>query len=182
MEKKRRHESHKLYRGKLRVVGGQSLLPKRIEAAMTADQLRANQLRAKLEAACQDLWWSSESDYPVEAVWRSPNTAVTNTANTDTDEPIAIPIVRQLFNYANEIEIRLVEVEDFFERATTPKSWHTPADKDQLSRLRQLKTLLTSALSRLQVYRCGNVEISVYVLGYTPDKTIAGVKTLLIET
>ena len=26
--------------------------------------------KAQLEAACDDLWWSSESDYPVEVVWK----------------------------------------------------------------------------------------------------------------
>ena len=141
--------------------------------AMTDDELKA-----KLEAACEDLWWSSESDYPVKPVWRE--------ESADADAPIATAAVRQMFDYASEVDVEVVDIEDFFERATAPKSWHTDEDKAQRDRLQQLKTFLTESLIHLQVYRCGEVEISVYVLGYTGgstgDRHIAGVKTILVET
>ncbi len=137
------------------------------------DEFNADELRTSLEAACDDLWWSSESDYPVEVVWESVALA---------DRSIEQSVVRELFDHAEDTEIEIVDVEDFFERATAIKSWHTDEDEVQIARLRSLKTLLTDSLTHLQVYRCGAVEIKVYVLGNAPNNIIAGVKTILIET
>ena len=144
---------------------------------MTADDMTADELRAHLEAACEDLWWSSESDYPVRPVWQP-----FDAHDADLDSPIEASVVRQRFDCPADAAVQIAEVEGFFERATTPKSWHTEEDKVQCDRLQQLKTFLTDTLTHLQVYRCGEVEISVFVLGYTPDGDIAGVKTILVET
>lgn len=136
--------------------------------------MTADDLKAQLEAACDDLWWSSESDYPVEMVW-IPATEVPT-------EAIEASAVRKLFSRAEDAAIEVISIEAFFERATAPKSWHTEADKVQMNRLQALKALLTDSLSNLQVYRWGEVEIRVYVLGNAPDSAIAGVKTTLVET
>lgn len=129
-------------------------------------------LKERLEDACKDLWWSSEADYPVKVVWQ-PNFV------GDTD-PTAIDQWVSSFNEKKEIE--KVDLNSFFERATTPKSWHTKADKVQLSRLKRLRELLTAELASLQVYRCGEVEIAAYVLGYSTDGVLSGVQTVLVET
>lgn len=129
-------------------------------------------LKAQLEAACNDLWWSSESDYPVEVVWFA---APAESADENRES-----LVRELVGCEGELEA--VRVEDFFARAIAPKSWHTDEDKAQISQLQQLKTLLRSALSDPKAYRCGEVEVSVYVVGHTPDGSIAGVKTTVVET
>ncbi|MEL7331999.1 MAG: nuclease A inhibitor family protein, partial [Cyanobacteria bacterium J06560_2] len=75
-----------------------------------------------------------------------------------------------------------VDVDAFFKRSLIPKSWHTTEDKAQLAQLQQLKVLLTESLQHLRVYRYGEVDISVYILGVTPEGKIAGVKTRLVET
>ncbi len=137
----------------------------------------ANTLKSKLKTACNDLWWSSESDYPVKVVW---NPAAPEGASTDS--PVAASAVREMFDCADDVDVQIVDIEDFFERATAPKSWHTQEDREECDRLQQLKALLTNELKHLQVYRCGEVEISVFVLGYTPSGDIAGVKTILVET
>ncbi len=129
-------------------------------------------LKAQLKAACHDLWWGSESDYPVEVVW-----FVAPAESADENQEF---LVRELTSC--EGELVAVGVEDFFDRAIAPKSWHTAEDKAQISQLQQLKALLQSALSNLKVYRCGEVEVSVYVVGYAPDGSIAGVTTTVVET
>lgn len=129
----------------------------------------ANNLKAQLEAATENLWWSSESDYPVDVVWQP---------HAETNEAA----VRQLAGCDQNAQIQIVDVEDFFERATTPKSWHTPEEKAQLTQLNALKALLIDSLTHLQVYRCGTVEVTVYVIGTAPDGIMAGVTTTLIET
>lgn len=140
----------------------------------------ANDLRAQLEAVTEDLWWSSENDYPVKVVWQS--------AEVSAEIPAEIPAeinevtVRRLAGCNENAQIQIVDVEDFFKRATTPESWHTPEDKAQLTQLKALKSLLVDSLTHLQVYRCGAVEITAYVIGTAPDGSIAGVTTTLIET
>ena len=132
----------------------------------------ANDLKAQLEAATEGLWWSSESDYPVKVVW----------------QPAEIPAeinratVRRLAGCNEDAQIQVVDIEDFFKRATTPESWHTPEDKAQLTQLKALKSLLIDSLTHLQVYRCGAAEITAYVIGTAPDGSIAGVTTTLVET
>ncbi|MGB3297665.1 MAG: nuclease A inhibitor family protein [Phormidesmis sp.] len=133
----------------------------------------ANNLKAQLEAATKNLWWSSESDYPIKVVWQ-PSAAVS--------APINEATARQLAGCDQKEPIRVVAIEDFFERATAPKSWHTSVEKAQLAQLKALKDLLLNSLADLQVYRYGEIEITVYIIGTAPDGTVAGVTTTLIET
>ncbi|MGB7247991.1 MAG: nuclease A inhibitor family protein [Phormidesmis sp.] len=137
-------------------------------------------LKAQLEAICEDLWWSSEADYPVEVVWQ-PATAIATSADHSIEEQI-YQWVDQKEPRQKQRAIEISSLEDIFGQATTPKSWHTAEDKVQLSKLHALKSLLTSALNSPQVYRCGEIEIAAYALGVAFDGTLAGVRTTLVET
>ena len=129
---------------------------------------------AQLENACDDLWWSSESDYPVEVVWQS---------EIEINSESAAGVIEQWVSAQHpEDKIETVDLSDFFERAIAPKSWHTEEDKAQLLRLKELRDLLVAKLPALQVYRCGEVEIKVYVLGCADNKVLAGIQTTVVET
>lgn len=157
---------------------------------MMADNDLVNNLRAQLEAACKDLWWSSESDYPVEVVWQEvvwqpANVSLTTevfTGGTDFTEATDDQIRRWVASCEPNNSITTVSLADFFKLATTPQSWHTAEDNAQRSQLQQLKDLLEATLTRLQVYRCGEIEVNAYILGVTSQGTLAGVKTTLVET
>lgn len=132
-------------------------------------------VKAQLEMACEDLWWSSESDYPVEVVWQ-PDVEMHN-------ETISEMMDTWIGEHHLEDKIEKIELNNFFERAIAPRSWHTNEDKVQLRRLQQLKDLLMAELSELQVYRCGEVEVIAYVLGYYLEGgVLSGVRTTIIET
>ena len=141
-------------------------------------------LKDQLEAACDDLWWSSEADYPVEMVWLPAPQGQGDKAA----EPIEIneTLILQLAGYTTEeseqITVKRVELETFFEQALAPKTWHTRADKAQIAQLQHLKTILTQSLKNLQVYRCSEVEVTALVLGFVADGSLAGIKTILVET
>ena len=157
---------------------------------VAADSKSTEGLKQRLEHACRDLWWSSESDYPVEVVWQSDmRSDAESDVESDSDalpHPSQGKIAQTIDSWVSkqhpEGEIEKVDVGDFFERATTPRSWHTEEDKDQLNRLRRLRDLLTDELSDLQAYRCGEVEISAYVLGRSAEVAIAGVRTTIVKT
>lgn len=162
-------------------------------------------LRAQLETACEGLWWSSESDYPVEVVWQpskdhtGTDAAIDWAEVTSTDDEV---IRRWIVDYEggkgkegkgkegkgkgtkqiDDRAIACVHPTEFFTKATAPKSWHTQEDKAQLAQLQQLRQLLEGTLSHLKIYRCGEVEVSLYILGLAPGNILAGVKTTLIET
>ena len=142
-------------------------------------------LKTQLEEACEGLWWSSESDYPVEVVWVSA-IAKASEDQVASEDPVNSVLstegVCRVLGIENADELTTVEVKDFFARSLTPKSWHTAEDKAQIAQLQQLKTLLVRSLQSLTVYRVGSVEIDLYILGLTPDGTLSGVKTRLVET
>lgn len=132
----------------------------------------ASELKSQLEAACDDLWWRSETDYPITVVWLSaPDGGSLNDK-----------LIRQMMSYDEGADVKVGDVEGFFERSLTPHSWHTDEDTARISRLEHLKTLLTTALVNSKVYRCGEGEISLSVLGRTSDGQVAGIQTTLVET
>ncbi len=137
-------------------------------------------LKVQLEEACEGLWWSSESDYPIEVVWVSAaDHKVTDHEGAST---LLAAVVCGASGVGDTDALTIGEVEDFFARSLTPKSWHTAEDKAQITQLQQLKTLLVQSLKPLKVYRYGSVEIDAYILGLTADGTVAGIKTRLVET
>lgn len=137
---------------------------------MPAENEQKEGLEARLEKACENLWWSSEADYPIEVVWQP---QVETQAKT---------MDNWVCHRHLEEEIEKVSLDDFFARVTTPRRWHTDEDKQQVSRLQQLKELLVAELSNIQVYRCGEVEISAYALGFSADAVLTGFQTVIVET
>lgn len=136
--------------------------------------MTVSSLEDQLIAACDGLWWSSESDYPVEVVWQ---------IASDVDEgEQPSTLLHQIIDVKADKRLEIVEVEDFFEQALTAQPWHTAEDSAQLRQLRQLKDLLTESLQQLKVYRYDQIEVLIYILGYTPEGDIAGVKTCSVET
>jgi len=145
--------------------------------------MTAPSLKTQLEAACQDLWWSSEADYPVEVVWYElsamngkmvlDDAVIYEIAGCEEDTAITTPDFNDLTDRAFEA---------CFAKQLTPKSWHTAEDKQHLQQLGQLKNLLSEALSPPLVYRCGEVEVTLCILGYVRVGIIAGVKTCIVET
>ncbi|MGD1867700.1 MAG: nuclease A inhibitor family protein [Phormidesmis sp.] len=138
-------------------------------------------LKAQLEAACQDLWWSSEADYPVEVVWCE-LPASQHVENIDRQNSIDKVLIRQIAGCQEDTQIASRPFDTFFDKYLTPKGWHTKEDKQQLKQLEQLKNLITEALLHPQVYRCGDVEITLCVVGYFSGEILAGFKTCVVET
>jgi hypothetical protein len=51
-----------------------------------------------------------------------------------------------------------------------------------VQRFQNLVSVLKQNLSQLQVYRVGNIEIDVYIVGVTDGGGLAGLSTKLVET
>ena len=138
-----------------------------------------NALRQQLIDVCSDLWWVSESEYPVQPVWTHQS-------------------LSELLSSAPQPQTISTDLDRLFSSVVTHQSWHTPEDTEQTEAFTKLKQLLSQNLSDVKIYRCGEVEITLYVLGYQDQETteleqekvadqsdrraIAGIQTLLVET
>jgi hypothetical protein len=131
-----------------------------------------NTLTALLETlkqASAELQYTSESDYPF-AVFSWPlDTLTPKKLLAQTGHP-------------KDTAIQLGDFDKFFAQATQEKDWYGPEEKATVARYQQLVKLLQSTLSNIQVYRVGETELTVYIVGKTPEGSLAGISTKVVET
>lgn len=130
--------------------------------------MKDRELMIQLSQAVEGLLWLSESDYPWETVY------IENVDNIETKLLELTPS-----NSATKIEIR--ELDNFFKRVTQAKD----EDEEELQESRRyqaLVDLLKTHLRDIKVYRVGECEIKVYILGKTELGKVAGLSTMVVET
>ncbi len=76
----------------------------------------------------------------------------------------------------------MLTVDEFFAIATQEEDWHDQEEREMVQRFQNLVSVLKQNLSQLQVYRVGNIEIDVYIVGVTDGGGLAGLSTKLVET
>ena len=123
----------------------------------------------RLKQATTDLLWSSESDYPFEVVTWEPGIELTPT---------------DLFSniYDTDLAIESIALTDLFEPVLTIEDWYEQAELDLVDRYTNLLDSINNNLSEVQVFRVGEVEIDIYIIGKTPTGDIIGLKTRSVET
>lgn len=123
----------------------------------------------RLKQATTDLLWSSESDYPFEIVTWELGTDLTPS---------------DLFSniYDTELAIESVTLTDLFEPVLTIEDWYEQAELDLVDRYTNLLDSIGNNLGEAQVFRVGEVEIDIYIIGKTPTGDIVGLKTRSVET
>lgn len=124
----------------------------------------------ELESACDQLLWRSEADYPFEV------------AVLASGQKTAEPIDELLSQYPADTPVKTVSLDDFFGQSIVERAWFDSRELELVQRYRNLRDLLETTLDNLQVYRIGDVEIDVYLLGTTEDHGVIGVKTKVVET
>jgi Nuclease A inhibitor-like protein len=122
-----------------------------------------------LTKATADLLWSSESDYPFEIVTWPQDTEIAPTA-----------LFSNLPDPNSPIET--MSVTDLFEPVLTIEDWYEDAELAQVNRYTDLLHAIESHLVDPQVFRVGEVEIAIYIVGKTPDGDVVGLKTYVVET
>lgn len=116
-----------------------------------------------------DLVWLSESDYPFEVIGWERGSEMNPAA-----------LFTELVD--REITIETITLADFFASALTVEDWYEAEELVQVDRYRKLLQTIESTLTEVQVFRVGEIEISVYIVGKTPDGDLVGLKTHLVET
>ena len=125
-----------------------------------------------LDEAIKGLLWNSESDYPFEVfIWEFGEKVSLNNE-----------VVLKITKHTLDTPIKIIEFDVFFQGAITPKSWYDPEESEMVKRYQELVNTMQQYLSDLKVYKVGEVEIDVYIIGRTNTRDYAGLATVSIET
>ena len=123
-----------------------------------------------LGEAAKGLYFRSETDEPFAAFhWPEHDT-------------LTAEKVRGLGGHPADAKVRETPPEKLFAALTAEHAWHGPAEKQVVQKYRRLFDVLRNRLSELKVFRIGEIEITLYIVGRTPEGTWAGLKTWSVET
>lgn len=123
----------------------------------------------QLETACCDLIYISETDSPVEPFMFDDMKLFLQEVARESEESFPGRTERRGFD-------------DFFDRLTADKDWHSEAKKKQTERFRNLRKLMADKTKSLEVLRQGDTRIRIFAFGSTPEGKVYGVKMISVET
>ncbi|NJR48956.1 MAG: nuclease [Leptolyngbyaceae cyanobacterium CSU_1_3] len=130
------------------------------------------ELLDQLKEVSKDLLWVSESEAPFEVfVWE-------NTTLEGLDHRMLLERVDRSENTT----IVAQDLDTFFEQATQIQDWQNESEQTIVSQYQQLVDTLKQHLSDLQVYRIGETNLDLYIIGKTADGHLAGLATKAVET
>jgi hypothetical protein len=98
--------------------------------------------------------------------------------------PAAATAADVLKNAGREAGAKVEEItlEQFFHRATKIEDWYGDEEKESAQKFSDLQKLIETDLKDIKVFRVGEIEIDIYVVGVDADGNLAGLKTTAIET
>jgi hypothetical protein len=123
-----------------------------------------------LREATDGLLFMSESDYPFELVSWGPM-----------DEVTSDYLCREA-GAAPGAPVQVMSLEQFFERAMSEPEWKGKQELVIARRYQALVRLLKENLDELRVYKIGEINIPVYILGRSNSGNWLGLSTRVVET
>jgi hypothetical protein len=128
------------------------------------------QLYKELQEATRGLLFMSESDYPFEVVrWEGV-------------EEVSPEYLRKVAGQEATAVVEERTIADFFRVAAGEQEWKGAAELALAKRYQSLVRLLEENLKEVKVYRVGEINIGVYVLGRSEEGNWLGVSTRVVET
>jgi hypothetical protein len=128
------------------------------------------ELFGALTEATEGLLLMSESDYPFEVVrW-------------DGSEQLSPDYLRRAAGADAATKVEETTVEELFRIPAGEQEWKGESEIASARRYQRLQHLLTENLEALKVYRMGEINIGVYVVGRSADGNWLGVSTRVVET
>lgn len=118
------------------------------------------------------LFYPGESDEPVEPV----------TCYLDQPELLTNSQIRDWLMLSTSVCVAEMAEAEFWEPVITEQDWYGDDEKTRTRQFQQLKKRLEDTLTERQVFRVGDAEIDVYLLGRQADGTRTGIKTMIVQT
>lgn len=131
--------------------------------------MRLAEMIVSLQKASEGLLFTSESEYPYEVI------------HWETTEPLTEESFRQQVSIPDGTRVERMESSEFCDPDAPDPDWYGESERADAARFRDLMTLLRDYLSDLEVYRVGEGEVGIYILGRLGN-CIIGLKTTSIET
>ncbi len=135
-------------------------------------RLASNQLIENLKKEVEGLLYTSESDAPFD---------VTPLQWEGEHQPEKEDFIKLLSLHA-DTPIQTQRLDTFFKPLLKSYDWFGEEEIATLERFQKLKSYVTTQLTHTQVYRVGEVEIQVYIVGETVDNQWVALKTEATET
>jgi hypothetical protein len=128
------------------------------------------EITEELKQLTEGLLFMSESDYPFETVYWE-----------DLPE-ISTQFLRGLSGQAEDAPVEIVSVDEFFRVAMSEESWRSEESRQEAKKYRGLVQTLKDNLDELKVYRVGEINIPVYIVGRNKTGNWLGISTRVVET
>jgi Nuclease A inhibitor-like protein len=123
----------------------------------------------RLKQATTDLLWASESDYPFEIVAWDRGVEMT-------------PSILFGESIDPDLTIEAIDLTDFFAPALRMEDWYEAEELALVDRYQNLVRTIESNLTDVKVFRVGEIEVEIYIVGKMPDGDLVGLKTQVVET
>lgn len=127
-------------------------------------------LSDRLKSLTEGLSYMSESFYDVEPYVRG----------AEEGAPSAEEFAKG--REGEDAAVRELNFDSFFGNYTQEQDWWDDEERTAAKKFQALVKFLKENLSDIKVYRAGDVEADVYVVGKTKSGGYAGVKTKVVET
>lgn len=127
-------------------------------------------LSGKLKSLTEGLSYMSESFYPVEPYARAAGEGAPDAAELAKGRE------------GEDAAISELDFDSFFGNYTQDQDWWDEEERATAKKFQALVAFLKENLKEIKVYRVGDVEADVYVVGKTASGDYAGVKTKIVET
>ena len=82
----------------------------------------------------------------------------------------------------SEAAVEERDFEDFFKRLTELQEWFGEEETANANKFAKLKDILQKNLRDLKVFKVGNIELDVYIVGLDANNIVTGIKTKAVET
>ena len=124
----------------------------------------------ELERSVKDLWYISETDSEVKVF-------TGKKADTVTKEILTAQI-----NISGETNIEERNCADFFKNLTAIQDWYGDEEKETAEKFSTVEKLLEENLKDLKVFKVGQIELDIYVVGLDSQSVLTGITTKAVET
>ncbi len=135
----------------------------------TAETQKAG-LEQQIKDVAKGLWYISETDAEIIAF-------VGNKVGSVSKENLLNQIGKPA-----ETPVEERDFIEFFTRLTQIREWFGDKEKETAGKFRALKNLLENNLKDLKVFKVGQIQLDLYVIGVDPGGNLLGIKTKAIET
>jgi len=124
-----------------------------------------------LKEATKGLLYTSETDAPFEVVhWPADG------------DVLDAKKVLQLSGHPLNERVERMSIDEFFEELIKTRSWFGAEEKAAAKKYQQLLAVIQQQLTGAQVFRVGEIQIDIFIVGKTAQGDWAGVQTKAVET